>query len=84
VRRLSSVLLTIEAIVLVFPTFLGGLFLLGTSGLAWRGVWDGSGSRVVAAAGLLLHRAHGARCDNSFAGVDSHYRNAFVIFAECP
>jgi hypothetical protein len=43
VRRLSFVLLTIEAIALVFPTFLGAVFLVGTSSLAWKGVWDGSG-----------------------------------------
>jgi hypothetical protein len=43
VRRLSFVLLTIEAVVLVFPTLLGVVLLVGTSSLAWKGVWDGSG-----------------------------------------
>lgn len=42
-RRLSFVLLTIEAILLVFPTLLGAVLLVGTSGLAWKGVLDGSG-----------------------------------------
>lgn len=41
-RQLSFILLTIEAIALVFPTFLGLLFLIGTSGLAWKGLWTGS------------------------------------------
>ena len=41
-RRLSFVLLTIEAIALVFPTFLGAVLLVGTSSLAWKGVWGGS------------------------------------------
>ena len=41
-RRLSFVLLSIEAIVLVFPTLLGVLFLVGTSGLAWQGAWSGA------------------------------------------
>lgn len=34
-KQLSAVLLRIEAIILVFPTFLGVMFLIGTSGLAW-------------------------------------------------
>jgi hypothetical protein len=50
VRRLSSVLLTIEAIVLVFPTFLGG-----SSSLA-PAVWPGGecGMGLAAAWWLLL------------------------------
>jgi hypothetical protein len=41
VRRLSFVLLNIEAIVLVFPTVWGAVFLVGSSGLVWEGVWTG-------------------------------------------
>jgi hypothetical protein len=40
VRRLSFVLLRIEAILLVFPTVLGGTVLLGTAELMWRGLWN--------------------------------------------
>lgn len=35
-RRLSFVLLNIQAIVLVFPTLLGAMFLVGTSGHVWK------------------------------------------------
>src|SRR4051812_14651256 len=42
-RRFSFVLLTIEAIALVFPTLLGFMLLIGTSGLAWEGALAGSG-----------------------------------------
>lgn len=54
-RRVSHVLLTIEAIVLVFPTFLCGVFLFGATGLVWAGVW--TDSKIVDAlvwSGVLL------------------------------
>ena len=35
-RRLSFVLLSIQAIALVFPTLLGAMFLVGTSGHVWN------------------------------------------------
>src|SRR5262245_43528890 len=39
-RRLSFVLLNIEAIVLVFPTILGVMFLVGGAGVVWEGLWN--------------------------------------------
>lgn len=38
-RRLSFILLRIEAIILVFPSVLGGIVLLATAELMWRGLW---------------------------------------------
>jgi hypothetical protein len=38
-RRLSHVLLTIEAIALVFPTFLGGVFIVGAGENIWTDLW---------------------------------------------
>ena len=39
VRRISHLLLTLEAIVLVFLTVLAGVFLLGGSTRVWTAVW---------------------------------------------
>src|SRR5690348_8495970 len=38
-RTLSHVLLSLEAVALVFLTVLGGVFLLGASGEVWSGSW---------------------------------------------
>jgi hypothetical protein len=39
-RSVSHVLLTLEAIVLVFLTVIAGLVLLGGSGIVWMSVWN--------------------------------------------
>ena len=38
-RRISHILLILEAIILVFFTFLGGVLLLGVSGHVWTSTW---------------------------------------------
>jgi len=65
-RRVSFVLLSIEAIILVFPTFLGAMLLLGASGQALSGgnlldvlAWLGMLMALVSAWWLLLAYFYG-------------------------